>query len=127
MNILSAEALMMAIPEVGEATVEIPGLPGLVKVRGLSRAEIKGIGERLKAAGHVDKAGNVDNAALEQELFLAGLVEPKLGPEHWERLQGLRGGVIEKILVAINEQSSLPEADAKELRKSVSAGDGDAV
>jgi hypothetical protein len=128
-TILTPEAIMLAAPKPKTVTEPVPEWGGAVKVRGFTRDEIKTL---RKACTVTTEMGGktkeqLDDDKFERELFLAGLVEPKLTADHWTELQNRTAGGIETILKAITRESGLTKEEAAKLKAAFPSEDGSLV
>ncbi len=100
-------ASILAIEDKSEAWVDIPEWQKKVKVKSLSKADQV----RLRKMSTV--RGVIDPVKMEQLIFVYGLAEPKIQPEHVDRLFEKQAGAVDRILNAIFKVSGMTE-DPKE-------------
>ena len=129
MTMLTAENIMLAAKGPETVEVDVPEWGGPVKVRGFSRAEVKALRKRCTTVttSGGQRSEDIDTDLLEREMFLEGLVEPKLSRDHWEALQAKAAGGIETVLKAITAASGLTKAEGAEMKSAFPAAEGEVV
>jgi hypothetical protein len=108
------ESILAAV-DIDEEDFPVPEWGCKLRLRGLSKAEQFAI-RREAAVGQ--KAGTINEETLEILMFLAGVVKPKFGREHFGRLKTKNSGVMDRVLMKItklsgNDVSSIEEAKAQ--------------
>lgn len=120
-TVVTKEQLMTnRVPEPEE--VPIPGLDGVVRIRGLSRAQVLKIKTEEREADEKREEGEEgEPVSFESRLVSAGLVEPAMTPEEVEvwRHSSL-SPEIEEVTKAISTKSALNKGADKEAYKSTS-------
>lgn len=79
-----------------------------VKLKSLSKAD------QIRCRKMATRQGKLDSDALEGYLLMAGIVQPRLSPEHLARLQGKNVGTVSRILRRILELSHMLDDDNAE-------------
>lgn len=115
-KILSADELL-GLTTLPTVEVEIPELDGVIKVRGLRKAEQVSI---RNAA--IKPNGELDASVVEKQMLLLGIVEPAFAPEDVEKLQQLSAGVYDRILLEIAELSGSTDAAVANVQRTFRPG-----
>jgi hypothetical protein len=101
-------ASLLGVSDAVEEWFPVPEWGFKIKLRSLSKAD------QIRCRKMATRQGRLDDQAFEGLLLLAGIAQPKLGPEHLDRLQSKNVGVVNKIQRRILELSSMMEADSEE-------------
>jgi len=112
-KILSFDEILAA-PDLGEKTVEVPDWGGSVVVRGMTKKEQQQL--RRQAADPL--TGELDTDRMEVLMLAHCLVEPKIAIEQAEQLAQKSAAAFDKVLEAIMDAAGLSEAVQKEAMKS---------
>lgn len=76
-----------------------------LKLKSLSKAD------QIRCRKMATRQGRLDSDALEGFLLMAGIVSPRMSPDHLERLQSKNVGTVSRILRRILEISNMMEGD----------------
>ncbi len=104
---------ILAAPDLEERTVEIPEWGGAVRVRALSRGDIK----KAYRLG-TDRKGEIDADAIERYLVCWASVEPKITPPDFDKLAAKNAGPVAKIIDAVLGLSGVDKAALERARES---------
>jgi len=107
-KLLTIDAILAA-PDVGEELFPVPEWDGSVKLRGLTKRQ------QAMAVSQATINGRVDTDVVQLLVFIAGVVEPKFGPEHMGQLQEKAYGVIERVTQRIMTLSGMSDTFLQEL------------
>src|SRR6266404_2848407 len=88
-------ASLLAVNDKAEDWVNIPEWKMRVKVQSISKAN------QVLLRKQSTTRGNIDPVKMEQLIFVYGLAEPKMEPEHIDRLFEKHAGAVDLILNAI--------------------------
>ena len=101
-------ASLLAVNDAKEEWLPIPEWGFKIKIKSLSKAD------QIKARKRATRQGKLDDDAFEGHLLLAGIVSPRLSPEHLDRLQSKNVGVVSRITKRILELSAMGLEEAEE-------------
>jgi hypothetical protein len=104
-KLLSVEAILAAAPKPAVETLEIAEWGGAVQVRGLTRAEWF----YAQSQARNPRTGQIDEARLQQELFLIGVVQPRFTAEQYKVLSHTLSVPTAKVMGKIIELSGVGE------------------
>ena len=116
-KILSFDEILAA-PDLGEATVEVPEWGGAVKVKGMTKHEQ----QQLRKQALDPLTGQIDPDRMEILMLAHCLAEPKITCEQAEALSQKSAAAFDKVLMAIMTTAGLSEAVQKEALKSFRTG-----
>jgi hypothetical protein len=104
-KLLSVQDILSAAPKPTTETLEIVEWGGAVQVRGLTRAEWF----HANAQARNPRTGQVDSGLLDQEIFVAGVVQPKFTREQYKVLSHTLSVPTAKVMGKIIELSGVGE------------------
>ena len=116
-KILSIDEILAA-PDLGEKTVEVPEWGGAVKVKGMTKREQ----QQLRKQAMDPLTGQIDPDKMEILMLAHCLAEPKITTEQAEALSQKSASAFDKVLTAIMDVAGLSEAVQKEALKSFRPG-----
>jgi hypothetical protein len=79
-----------------------------VKIKSLSKSD------QIRCRKMATRQGKLDSDALEGYLLMAGIVSPRMSPDHLDRLQSKNMGTVAKLLRRILEISHMMDEDNEE-------------
>lgn len=98
-------ATLLGVNDTTEEWYPVPKWGFKVKIKSLSKAD------QIRCRKMATRQGKLDSDAFEGYLLMAGIVSPRMSPEHIDRLQGKSVGVVSGILRRILELSNMMESD----------------
>ena len=98
--------------DVTERTVPVPQWNGSVVVRSLTKRQMREIKKSSR-----DDQGELQEDLVEKQVFIHGLVQPKVTDEDYERLLDKSSAAVDTITKAILEQSNLTDEKVQEREK----------
>jgi hypothetical protein len=110
-KILSLDEILAA-EDVTERTVPVPQWGGSVKVRSITKRQMRDIKENSR-----DADGEIQEPLVEKEIFMAGLIEPAVDDAAYEKLLDKSAAAVDTITKAILESSKLTEGAVKAKEK----------
>lgn len=101
-------ASLLGVDDSSEEWFPVPEWGFKLKIKSLSKAD------QIRCRKMATRQGRFDSDAFEGFLLMAGIVSPRLSPEHIDRLQGKNVGTVSKILRRILELSNMMDEDTAE-------------
>lgn len=101
-------ATLLGVDDSHEEWFNVPEWGFKIKIKSLSKAD------QIRCRKMATRQGKIDGDALEGFLLMAGIVQPRLSPDHIDRLQSKSVGVISKILRRILELSNMMDDKLEE-------------
>jgi hypothetical protein len=101
-------ATLLGVNDAAEEWYPIKEWGFKVKIKSLSKAD------QIRCRKMATRQGKLDGDALEGYLLMAGIVSPRVSPEHLARLQGKNVGTVSRLLRRILELSHMLDEDTSE-------------
>src|SRR5690606_33356171 len=101
-------ASLLGVDDSREEWFPVPEWGFKLKIRSLSKVD------QIRCRKMATRQGRLDSDAFEGFLLVAGIVSPRLSPEHIDRLQSKNVGTVSKILRRILELSNMMDEDVEE-------------
>lgn len=117
MKILTAEDIWAA-KDIEERTVPVPQWGGAVRIRTLSQKQSAELRRKATRINPATKQSELDNEALEELLFIEGVVEPKFSITDYGRLGDKSMAAMTLVLKAIMDASGFSSESVNEATKS---------
>jgi hypothetical protein len=117
MKILTAEDIWAA-KDIEERTVPVPQWGGAVRIRTLSQKQSAELRRKATRINPQTKQSELDNEALEELLFIEGVVEPKFSITDYGKLGDKSMAAMTTVLKAIMEASGFSSESVNEATKS---------
>lgn len=111
LKILSLDEILAA-EDVTERIVPVPQWGGSVKVRSITKRQMRVIKEEAK-----DDEGNLSEDLVEQAIFCHGLIDPPVDAEAYEKLLDKSADAVDTITKAILRDSNLEDDSVKKAEK----------
>jgi len=121
MKILTADEIWAA-KDIEERTVPVPQWGGAVRIRTLSQKQSAELRRKAQRINPATKQSELDNEALEQLLFIEGVVEPKFSITDYGRLSEKSMSAMTTVLRAIMDASGFSSESVSEATKSPAEG-----
>jgi hypothetical protein len=116
-RILTADEIFAA-KDIEERTVEVPQWGGAVRIRTLSQKQSAELRRKAQRINPATKQSELDNEALEQLLFIEGVIEPKFSMADYGRLGDKSMMAMTTVLKAIMDASGFSSESVDEATKS---------
>jgi hypothetical protein len=100
------------VQDVTERTVPVPQWNGSVVVRSITKRQMREIKRNSR-----DKDGELQEELVEKQVFIAGLVDPAVDDDAYEKLLDKSSAAVDTITKAILDQSHLTEDKVEEREK----------
>lgn len=97
-------AEILAADDLPTKIIAVPAWGASVKVRALSRAEV-----RRAYSQATDRKGIVDADSVERMMIMWGMVDPVIRPPDYDKLMAKNAGAVQQIVFAIMELSGLSQ------------------
>lgn len=107
---------ILAASDITEEIVDVPEWGGPVTIRGLTKAKQ----HELRGMSTDPRTGQIDTNKLEMQLFIHGVVDPKIEPIQATELLQKSAGAIDRVLKRIMTISGMSEEAVKDAQKSLS-------
>lgn len=117
LKILTAEEIWAA-KDIEERTVPVPQWGGAVRIRTLSQKQSAELRRKATRINPATKQSELDSEALEQLLFIEGVVEPKFSITDYGRLGDKSMAAMTTVLKAIMDASGFSAEAVDEATKS---------
>jgi hypothetical protein len=117
MKILTADEIWAA-KDIEERTVPVPQWGGAVRIRTLSQKQSAELRRKAQRINPATKQSELDNEALEQMLFIEGVIEPKFSITDYGRLSEKSMSAMTTVLRAIMDASGFSSESVSEATKS---------
>ena len=118
LKILTAEEIWAA-KDIEERIVPVPQWGGAVRIRTLSQKQSGDLRRKAQRLNPVTKQSEIDNEALEQLLFIEGVVQPKFDITDYGRLSEKSMVAVTAVLKAIMDNSGFSGESVNEATKSL--------
>jgi hypothetical protein len=122
-KLLSVEAILAAAPKPAVETLEIAEWGGAVQVRGLTRAEWFYANTQARNP----RTGQVDSGLLDQEIFVAGVMQPRFTREQYKVLSHTLSVPTAKVMGKIIELSGVGEGAVSAAERTFQDGQREAL
>jgi hypothetical protein len=116
-RILTAEEIWAA-KDIEERVVPVPQWGGAVRIRTLSQKQSAELRRKASRINPATKQSELDNEALEQLLFIEGVIEPKFNITDYGRLSEKSMAAVTTVLKAIMDASGFSSESVSEATKS---------
>jgi hypothetical protein len=116
-RILTAEEIWAA-KDIEERVVPVPQWGGAVRIRTLSQKQSAELRRKASRINPATKQSELDNEALEQLLFIEGVIEPKFNMADYGKLQDKSMAAMTTVLKAIMDASGFSSESVSEATKS---------
>jgi hypothetical protein len=116
-RILTADEIFAA-KDIEERVVPVPQWGGAVRIRTLSQKQSSTLRKRAQRINPVTKQSELDNEALEQMLFIEGVIEPQFTMADYGRLSDKSMAAVTTVLKAIMDASGFSSESVSEATKS---------
>jgi hypothetical protein len=122
-RILTADEIFAA-KDIEERVISVPqwpkadGSPGAVRIRTLSQKQSAELRRKAQRINPATKQSELDNEALEQLLFIEGVIEPKFSMADYGRLGDKSMMAMTTVLKAIMDASGFSSESVDEATKS---------
>jgi len=117
LRILTADEIWAA-KDIEERTVEVPQWGGAVRIRTLSQKQSAELRKKAMRTNPITKQSELDNEALEQLLFIEGVIEPKFNMTDYGRISDKSMAAVTTVLKAIMDASGFSSESVNEATKS---------
>lgn len=117
MHLLTADEIFAA-KDIIEVEVPVPQWGGWVRIRTLSQKQSADLRKKSTRINPATKQAELDNEALEQLLFIEGVIEPKFTMADYGRLSEKSMAAVTKVLKAIMDASGFSSESVDEATKS---------
>jgi hypothetical protein len=107
-----------AAKDIEERVVPVPQWGGAVKIRTLSQKQSADLRRKAQRINPVTKQSELDNEALEQLLFIEGVIEPQFSITDYGRLSEKSMAAVTTVLKAIMDASGFSGESVNEATKS---------
>jgi hypothetical protein len=118
---LTAEEIWAA-KDIEERVVEVPQWGGAVRIRTLSQKQSSELRRRAQRINPATKQSELDNEALEQLLFIEGVVEPKFTMADYGKIADKSMAAVTTVLKEIMDASGFSSESVAEATKSAAEG-----
>jgi len=116
-RILTADEIWAA-KDIEERVVEVPQWGGSVRIRTLSQKQSSELRRRAQRINPATKQSELDNEALEQLLFIEGVIEPRFTMADYGRIADKSMVAVTTVLRAIMDASGFSSESVSEATKS---------
>jgi hypothetical protein len=116
-RILTADEIFAA-KDIEERVVPVPQWGGAVRIRTLSQKQSADLRRKAQRTNPATKQSELDNEALEQLLFIEGVIEPRFNMADYGKLQDKSMAAMTTVLKAIMDASGFSSESVNEATKS---------
>lgn len=102
---------ILASVDVRTKEVDVPEWNCSLLVKGLTKRQQLDVRKKSQLQN-----GETDQSQVELHLFMAGVVEPQFGPEHFHRLLDKSAGAIDRVNKEITELSGMSDTAVEEAK-----------
>lgn len=116
-HILTADEIWAA-KDIEERVVPVPQWNGAVRIRTLSQKQSADLRRKAQRINPATRQSELDNEALEQLLFIEGVIEPKFTAADYGRLSEKSMAAMTVVLKAVMDASGFSSESINEATKS---------